>query len=147
MKLLDAELRRFAARRLVRLLVVAALALTAVVNGFQIVRASRDVVYHVGAGTSIPAECVVGSHDGLRVLDPKGDVVGKVRDVVVQLLDGVREPRVHGLVTEVAARHRVFIPMTRVTSIDAGAVEDEAARILGGVAVRATEATRDRAAQ
>ena len=52
-------------------LVVAALALTAVVNGFQIVRASRDVVYHFGEGTSIPAECVVGSHDGLRVLDPE----------------------------------------------------------------------------
>jgi len=59
---------------------------------------------------------------GLRVFDPNGDTVGKVRDVVVQLLDGIREPRVHGVVVEVAARHRVFVPMTRVTSIDSGAV-------------------------
>jgi len=59
---------------------------------------------------------------GLRVFDPQGDTVGRVRDVVIQLLDGVRQPRVHGLVVEVAARHRVFVPMTRVTSIDAGAV-------------------------
>lgn len=59
---------------------------------------------------------------GLRVFDPRGDTVGRVRDVVIQLLDGIRQPRVHGLVVEVAARHRVFVPMTRVTSIDAGAV-------------------------
>mgnify|MGYP006268675177 CR=1 FL=1 len=59
---------------------------------------------------------------GTRALDPSGDTVGRVRDVVIQLLDGVREPRVHGLVIEVAARHRVFIPMTKVTSMDSGAV-------------------------
>lgn len=59
---------------------------------------------------------------GLRVFDPQGDTVGRVRDVVIQLLDGVRQPRVHGLVVEVATRHRVFVPMTRVTSIDAAAV-------------------------
>ena len=59
---------------------------------------------------------------GLRVFDPQGDTVGRVRDVVIQLLDGVRQPRVHGIVVEVAARHRVFVPMTRVTSIDPAAV-------------------------
>lgn len=59
---------------------------------------------------------------GMRVLDPTGDTVGKVRDLVIQLLGDARPPRVHGMVVEVATRRRVFVPMTRVTSIDSGAV-------------------------
>ncbi|MEY5145368.1 MAG: hypothetical protein RL745_737 [Actinomycetota bacterium] len=59
---------------------------------------------------------------GLRVLDPTGDTVGKVRDVVVQLLGDARAPRVHGMVVEVATRRRVFVPMTRIVSIDSGAL-------------------------
>src|SRR5262249_60380784 len=35
---------------------------------------------------------------------------------------GRQEPRVIGLVVEVPGRRRVFVPMTRVTSIDAGQV-------------------------
>ncbi len=56
------------------------------------------------------------------MFDPNGDQVGKVRDVVVTLRIGRQPPRVLGLVVEVLGRRRVFLPMTRVTSIDSGQV-------------------------
>ncbi len=59
---------------------------------------------------------------GLSVFDPLGDEVGRVRDVVVSFGSSRRPPRVIGLVVEVPGRRRVFVPMTRVTSVDAGQV-------------------------
>ena len=59
---------------------------------------------------------------GIAVFDPRGDQVGKVRDVVVTLRHGSHAPRVLGLVVEVQPRRRIFCPMTRVTNIDSGAV-------------------------
>lgn len=59
---------------------------------------------------------------GLRVFDPIGDEVGRVRDVVVLFRPGRRRPRVVGLVVEVPGKRRVFLPMTRVTAMDAGQV-------------------------
>ncbi|CAB4949095.1 unannotated protein [freshwater metagenome] len=59
---------------------------------------------------------------GIAVFDPRGDQVGKVRDVVVALRHGKNAPRVLGLVVEVQPRRRIFCPMTRVTNIDSGAV-------------------------
>ena len=59
---------------------------------------------------------------GIAVFDPRGDQVGKVRDVVVTLRHGSNPPRVLGLVVEVQPRRRIFCPMTRVTNIDSGAV-------------------------
>jgi Mg/Co/Ni transporter MgtE len=59
---------------------------------------------------------------GIAVFDPRGDQVGKVRDVVVTLRHGQNAPRVLGLVVEVQPRRRIFCPMTRVTNIDSGAV-------------------------
>ena len=58
---------------------------------------------------------------GTAVFDPIGDQVGRVRDVVV-LLRPKGGPRAVGLVVEVPGRRRVFLPLTRVTSIDAGQV-------------------------
>ncbi|HWS57426.1 MAG TPA: CBS domain-containing protein [Actinotalea sp.] len=58
---------------------------------------------------------------GTAVFDPLGDQVGRVRDVVV-LLRAKGAPRAVGLVVEVPGRRRVFLPLTRVTSIDAGQV-------------------------
>ncbi|EPH02510.1 hypothetical protein HMPREF1531_01818 [Propionibacterium sp. oral taxon 192 str. F0372] len=55
---------------------------------------------------------------GMPVLDRSGDQVGKVRDVVVQTRMA-RRPRVRGLVVELFARRRIFVPMMRVHSIDA----------------------------
>jgi flagellar motility protein MotE (MotC chaperone)/sporulation protein YlmC with PRC-barrel domain len=59
---------------------------------------------------------------GLTVFDPLGDQVGRVRDVVVTFSLARRTPRVIGLVLEVPGRRQVFVPMTRVTSIDPGQV-------------------------
>ncbi|MDH6112664.1 flagellar motility protein MotE (MotC chaperone)/sporulation protein YlmC with PRC-barrel domain [Kitasatospora sp. MAP12-15] len=59
---------------------------------------------------------------GIAVFDPNGDQVGRVRDVVVSLRIGGRPPRVLGLVVEVVGRRRIFLPMTRVTSLESGQV-------------------------
>lgn len=59
---------------------------------------------------------------GLPVFDPIGDQVGRVRDVVAVFGSGRQSPRAVGLVVEVPGRRRVFVPMTRVTSMDAGQV-------------------------
>ena len=58
---------------------------------------------------------------GTIVFDPLGDQVGRVRDVVL-LLRPKGNPRAVGLVVEVPGRRRVFLPLTRVTSIDVGQV-------------------------
>ncbi|WP_250505328.1 magnesium transporter MgtE N-terminal domain-containing protein [Bowdeniella massiliensis] len=58
---------------------------------------------------------------GTAVFDPLGDQVGRVHDVVV-IFDARSLPRAIGLVVEVTGRRRVFVPLTRVTSISAGAV-------------------------
>ena len=58
---------------------------------------------------------------GLAVFDPAGDQIGRIRDVVVSLR-GPLLPRVHGFVVEVQPRRRVFLPITRITSIEARAV-------------------------
>ncbi|MPM66664.1 hypothetical protein SDC9_113574 [bioreactor metagenome] len=50
-------------------------------------------------------------------MDAAGDQVGKVRDVVVQARLAGR-PRVRGLVVELFARRRIFVPMTRVHAIN-----------------------------
>lgn len=55
----------------------------------------------------------------LPIMDAGGDQVGRVRDVVVQNRAHPRAPRVKGLVVELFARRRVFLPIERVHSIDA----------------------------
>lgn len=59
---------------------------------------------------------------GTSVFDPNGDPVGKVRDAVATFRSNNQPPRVLGLVVEVPLRRRVFVPITRVTSIESGAV-------------------------
>jgi flagellar motility protein MotE (MotC chaperone)/sporulation protein YlmC with PRC-barrel domain len=71
---------------------------------------------------SIPSRVFVARLAGLSVFDPLGDQVGRVRDVVVTFGASRRRPRVIGLVVEVPGRRRVFVPMTRVTSVDGGQV-------------------------
>ena len=56
---------------------------------------------------------------GLPVLDASGDQVGKVRDFVTQFRAPGRLPRMKGLVVELLAARRIFVPMARVQSIDA----------------------------
>ena len=56
------------------------------------------------------------------MLDPNGEQVGKVRDVIIQNRPNRRAPRVKGLVVELFAHRRIFFPMARVHSIDANQV-------------------------
>lgn len=64
----------------------------------------------------------VGRLAELSVFDPLGEKVGRVRDVVVTFSATRSRPRVIGLVVEVAGRKRIFVPMTRVTSVEGGQV-------------------------
>jgi Mg/Co/Ni transporter MgtE (contains CBS domain) len=59
---------------------------------------------------------------GIDVFDPGGDQLGKVRDAVTMLRPDRQPPRVLGLVVELVHRHRIFVPMGRVTRIEADQV-------------------------
>ncbi|MEP6598973.1 MAG: CBS domain-containing protein [Actinomycetota bacterium] len=59
---------------------------------------------------------------GVGVFDPSGDLIGRVREAVATLRVGRQPPRVLGLVVELAHRHRIFMPMGRVTRIEPDAV-------------------------
>ena len=67
-----------------------------------------------------PARIFVARLAGIAVFDPAGDQLGRVRDVVVTPSPS-RPPRAVGLVVEVQ-RRRIFVPMGRIRSIDAGQV-------------------------
>ena len=63
----------------------------------------------------------VGKLAGTGVFDPLGEKVGKVHDVVVTMR--LNAPcSVIGMVVEVGPRRRVFLPLTRVTAVEPGAV-------------------------
>ncbi|HMK99779.1 MAG TPA: CBS domain-containing protein [Acidimicrobiales bacterium] len=55
------------------------------------------------------------------VVDPKGDRLGRVRDVIVRLGDASHPP-LAGMVVRIGRRD-LFVPMTRVTGLQAGRVE------------------------
>jgi flagellar motility protein MotE (MotC chaperone) len=59
---------------------------------------------------------------GLAVFDPNGDLVGRARDAVARLRTTGHPPQVVGLVAEMPMRRRIFLPITRITSIDSEAV-------------------------
>jgi CBS domain-containing protein/sporulation protein YlmC with PRC-barrel domain len=63
-----------------------------------------------------PTRVFVARLAGLAVFDPSGDQVGRVRDVVVIL--GTTRARAVGIAVEVPGRRRVFVPMTRITSME-----------------------------
>jgi flagellar motility protein MotE (MotC chaperone) len=59
---------------------------------------------------------------GLPVYGPDGERIGKLRDLVAALRVDATPPRVLGMVVEMVSRRRIFVPMLRVTGIDASAV-------------------------
>jgi CBS domain-containing protein len=70
-----------------------------------------------------PTTRVFVSHlAGLAVFDPNGDQVGRVRDAVAHVRPRSEATRVIGLVVEVQPRRRIFVPMTRVVSLDRGQI-------------------------
>jgi Mg/Co/Ni transporter MgtE len=72
--------------------------------------------------STAPSRVYVARLIGMPIYDPIGDQVGKVRDLVVAVRSEGSQPRVLGMLAEVFGRRRIFVPMTRVTSIDAGQV-------------------------
>jgi Mg/Co/Ni transporter MgtE len=69
-----------------------------------------------------PSRVFIARLTAIAVFDPAGDQIGRVRDVVVAIRAQGKPPRVLGLVVEVPPHRLVFLPITRVTNIDAGAV-------------------------
>ncbi|NUU24441.1 MAG: magnesium transporter, partial [Streptomycetaceae bacterium] len=69
-----------------------------------------------------PGRVFISHLSAVAVFDPVGDQVGRLRDVVVALRTAAQPPRVLGLIVEVHTRHRIFVPMTRVTSVETGEV-------------------------
>lgn len=63
----------------------------------------------------------VGRLAGRGVFDPVGDRIGKVRDVLM-VARASNVPRVVGIIVEIPGKKRVFVPISRVTSIGAGQV-------------------------
>lgn len=59
---------------------------------------------------------------GTPVFDPNADRVGKIRDAVASLRQDNLPPRILGFIVEVPQRRKIFIPITRVTSIEDGGV-------------------------
>ena len=59
---------------------------------------------------------------GTPVFDPNADRVGKIRDAIASLRKDNLAPRILGFIVEVPQRRKIFIPITRVTSIDDGGV-------------------------
>ena len=58
----------------------------------------------------------------MLVLGPLGESVGRVRDVVISISIVRQQPRVLGLVVDLATRRSIFIPILRVASIEPNAV-------------------------
>src|ERR1700730_19141478 len=58
----------------------------------------------------------------MLVLGPLGETFGRVRDVVIGISIVRRQPRVLGLVVDLATRRSIFIPMLRVAAIEPDAV-------------------------
>lgn len=59
---------------------------------------------------------------GTPVFDPNGDRVGKIRDAVAINPSQSPSPRILGFIVEIPQRRRIFIPTTRVTSINESGV-------------------------
>lgn len=72
--------------------------------------------------SNVPSRIFIARLLGLDVFDPVGDRLGRLRDVVVLNRDAQRkhlQPLVVGIVVEVLGKKPVFVPMTRVNSMDA----------------------------
>ncbi len=58
----------------------------------------------------------------MLVLGPLGENFGRIRDVVISISIVRQQPRVLGLVVDLATRRSIFIPILRVAAIEPGAV-------------------------
>src|ERR1700712_2678164 len=56
------------------------------------------------------------------VLGPLGESFGRARDVVISISIAPQQPRVLGLVVDLATRRSIFIPILRVAAIEPNAI-------------------------
>lgn len=75
---------------------------------------------------------------GTSLFDPIGDRIGKIRDVVLVPQQG-RAARAVGFVVEVPGKKRIFLPITKVTSISTGQVITDGALNLRRFEMRKSE--------
>ncbi|VEH08975.1 Magnesium transporter mgtE [Corynebacterium kutscheri] len=73
---------------------------------------------------------------GMVVRGPDTDVIGRVRDVIINLRSSQHTSRVLGLVVEMTNKRRIFLPMLRIASID----PQEITLVSGSVSLRAFKA-------
>ena len=76
----------------------------------------------ISTSRSTPSKVFLARFAGTSVFEPNGDRVGKIHDVVALLRPSNQPPRVIGMVVEVPPKRRIFIPITRISSIDIGVV-------------------------
>lgn len=76
----------------------------------------------VGDVAATGARVYIAQLAGTAIFDPNGDQVGRVSDAVVRPRSDRRPPQVLGIVAEIQAFRRIFVPMGRVTSVDPEAV-------------------------
>ena len=69
-----------------------------------------------------PTRIYVAQLAGLPVFGPGGESIGKVRDLIAALRLDRKPPRVLGIVVDLPNRRSIFVPMLRISSIEAGAV-------------------------
>ena len=70
------------------------------------------------ARMSSAARVFIARLSGIGVFSPSGDQLGRLRDVVTALRVDRQPPRLLGVVIELQQRHRIFVPMGRVTRIE-----------------------------
>lgn len=70
---------------------------------------------------------------GMQVRGPDTDVIGRVRDVVVNIRPHGQPSRALGLVVELANNRRIFLPMLRIAAIEPGDIT----LVSGSVSLRA----------
>ena len=71
---------------------------------------------------NVPSKVFIAKLAGTTVFDPLGDKVGFVSDVVLHFSYGSAPIKAIGIVVEVPGKKRVFLPLSKVTAIEPGAV-------------------------
>lgn len=59
---------------------------------------------------------------GIAIIDPTGDHIGRLHDVIMALGTGRSAPRILGLLVDMQHRRRFFLPMGRVTGVNSDAI-------------------------
>ncbi|MGI8867855.1 MAG: magnesium transporter MgtE N-terminal domain-containing protein [Mycobacteriales bacterium] len=59
---------------------------------------------------------------GIAIIDPQGDQIGRLHDVIASTGSGRTPPRALGLLVDLQHRRRIFLPMGRMTAVRSDAI-------------------------